>query len=197
MGSARLSATGQPCRADGGRAARFVAELGSAGLVAGEARSCLARMGGAGFAARRSVADMGCARGPCRTAWTSWRRRTGSHVGFASDPRGSLDDMGRAAAGLAACSSSALMGSAAAFIGAAASSSARASTAGSASAGARPFLGRTPRTRALVGRASTSRGDAGRACQTGLSDGAFVEPAGTDLGPAQACRPGSTCAIFK
>ena len=197
MGSARLSATGQPCRADGGRAAWSVAELGSAGLVAGEAGSCLARVGGAGFAARRSVADVGCARGPCRTARTSWRRRTCSYVGIASDPRGPLHDLGLAASGLAACSSSALMGRAAPFVGAAAGSGARAFTPGSATAGPRPFLGRAACTRALVGRARPSRGGAGRARETSLSYGAFLEPAVTGLGPAEARRPGSSCAIFK
>jgi hypothetical protein len=197
MGSARLSETGQPCSADGGGAAWFVAELGSAGLVAGEARSCLARVGGAGFAARRSVADLGCARGPCRTARTSWRRRTCSHVGIASDPGGPVHNLGLAGPGLAGCSSSALMGRAAAVIGAAPGSSTRASTAGSATAGSRPVLGRTACASALLGRARTSRGGAGRARETRLSDGAFVEPAGTGLGPAQARRTGSTCAIFK
>lgn len=197
MGSASLSATGQPRRAHGGRAAWFVAELGSACLVPGEAGSCLARVGGAGVAARRSVADLGCARGPCRTARTSWHRRTCSHVGIASDPRGSLHDLGLAAAGLAPRSSSALMGRAAAVIGAAAGSSAGASATGSATAGARPVLGRAACTRALMGRARTSRGGAGRARETSLSDGAFVEPAGTGLGPAEARRPGSSCAIFK
>jgi hypothetical protein len=194
--SATHSQAGRTRRADSGRAARFVAELGPAGFRAGEAR-----VGTAGGAARRSVADVGSASG--HTSRSPRGRRAGSYVGIAGDscPGGEL---GLAyAAGSASRCTGAFLGRTAASVRAASSarastacastarpSSACASTACCRSACGRPFLGRAGRTSAFMGRPRGGCGSTGRTRKTGFPDSTLVEPAGSGVGPAQARGPG-------
>jgi len=183
VGSAPISEAGR--RADGGRAAWFIAELGPAGFLASQARQHVTRVGIARRAARRSLADVGLAR--C-TRRSSRRRRAGS-------------DMGIARAGLAARSAGAFMGRTAASVGPAARTrgGARAPSALNCSAScACPFLGRAGCTRALLGRSRANGGSAtGRARETGFPDGALVEPAGSRLGLGQARERFGPGAVFE
>lgn len=99
-------------------------------------------MGSARRAARRTVADVGFARGTPGTPRSSWRRRAGSHVGITGG----------------SCGTGAFLGRAAALIGSASGARSRASTALRGSACARPFLGRAGCARAFMGRSRTGSG---------------------------------------
>ena len=198
MGSAPRSEAGHSRRADSGRAAWFVAELGSAGLVSGQAWKCLARVGSTGGAARRSIADLGLACGACCTRGSARSRRAGSHLGIARDSGRVRGQLGLAHAGLAAGSTGAFLGRASASVRAASSSGPRASTARCRSARAGTVLGRAGRTRTFMGRSrSLGRSATGRAGKIGFPDGALVEPAGSRMGSAQACGFDAAGAIFE
>jgi hypothetical protein len=149
VGSACHGEAGRSSCADDRRAAWFVAELGPTRLFTGEAGGCLTGVGSAPVAARRPVADVGYARSAPRTRRSSRGRRAGSYLGIACSSRDSAVDLGLACACLAARSTGALVGRAAAFSFSA--SSACASTARSHFACVGPFLGRAGCTRAFMG----------------------------------------------
>jgi hypothetical protein len=188
-------ARSQACHSsDRGRAAGFVAELGPTRLLASKARERLSSLGSAGRAARTSVADVGLASGAARAGGAS-RRSARSNMGIAwRDSGGPGVDVGRARASLPARRARALMGGAAAAIGPA-SRAVTSSASGATTACARSLLGRAGRASSFVGRTGAGSGT-GRARQTRLSDGAFMEPADTGLGSAQARGIGAAGTLF-
>jgi hypothetical protein len=159
VGSARRG-TAESDRSDRGRAAWFVAELGSARLLTGEAWRRLTRVGSGGGSARRSVADVGFAGGARRAPRSSGRRRTGTHLGITRASCRPAGDLGLAPSGFAALRTGALVGRSDAFIGPATSSRAGASAATTPGC-AGPFMGRAACSRTVVGRARTGCGAAG------------------------------------
>jgi hypothetical protein len=193
LGSARRGAA-ESDRSDGGRAAWFVAELGSARLLAGETWRRLTRVGSGGGSARCSVADLGFAGGARRAPRSSGHRRTGTDLGITCHSRRPVERLGLAA-GFAARGTRALMGQSDAFSGPASGSRARASAAATSGC-AGPFLGRAACTRTVMGTARAGCGATGRARETGFSDRPVLEPPGAGLGPAQARSLRTPAAIF-
>jgi hypothetical protein len=198
VGSAPRREAGHSRRADSGRAAWFVPELGSAGLVSGQAWKRLARLGSAGGAARRAIADLGFARRARRTPRSSRRWRPCSHLGIARDSGRVRGQLGLSHTGFAALGAGAFLGSASASVCAATNCSARASAARCRPASAGAFLGCAPRTRTFMGRSRTrGRSATGRAREARFPDGALVEPPGSRLGPAQARGLDATGAVLE
>lgn len=121
-------------------------------------------------------------------------------MGITCGCAGPFVDLGLTRVGLAARRTRALVGRTAAFGGSAARTRSGSGTSASAASccSARAFIGRTGCTRAFVGRARAGCGSiAGRACETGLPNGALVEPAGSCMGPTQARRRGAAATLWE
>ena len=168
MGSTSRGEAGAD-RTHGGRSTWFVAELGPAGIIVLEARSHLTSVGSTGGAPRGSVADLGFAR--CTPTGRSRRRCSCSDMGIALARPCTVVELGLAATPIRAASGSC--------------STARHPN-GCGSTRTRSVMGRTGCPGAVVGRARPGGRSTRRALETRPTDSAFMEPAASCMGPAQA-----------